>query len=274
MMDKKLIRKLNDFYIDMAVGIYIDDRINRENYSIVKSDIIREFECNFALTLDVNSEKEFIETWENIKRDMKALGREPTFAIIPTNEYLYSNLDNLNKKFEIVSREVWQIYDDFENVDNIETNCKMDIHLEKVTDYKKFAIELLESFKGDEKDPYEKLDPGYIEAMDNYNSNNSGFEKEFYFVKSGEQIVGVTASISNDTFYDIHGLAIKKDYRAKGIGKEVLKKQLQICKTNNKIAFLQTEDGFYPAELYRKIGFKDICVEYYYQEKKLNNLKG
>ena len=56
--------------------------------------------------------------------------------------------------------------------------------------------------------------------------------------------------------------------KCKGIGTEAIKQQLNICKQKDKkIAFLQTEDGFYPAELYRKIGFKDICNVYYYVKK-------
>ena len=69
---------------------------------------------------------------------------------------------------------------------------------------------------------------------------------------------------------NIHGLAIKKQYRKKGVGKEVLKELLKICQNKNKIAFIQTEEGYYPADMYRSIGFKDICIEYYFQEKSNN----
>lgn len=36
-------------------------------------------------------------------------------------------------------------------------------------------------------------------------------------------------------------------------------------KGKNKIK--RTENGFYPADLYRKIGFKDVCNVYYYVKK-------
>ena len=38
-----------------------------------------------------------------------------------------------------------------------------------------------------------------------------------------------------------------------------------MCKAKNiGIAYLQTELGFYPNELYKKFGFEDLCVVYYY----------
>lgn len=264
-MNKELIKKLNKFYLDFSVGVYIDERIIKNKYSILTSKILKDCDCNFALDLQVNSNEEFEEVWQNIKQDMQSLNRKPTFTILPIQEYLYKNLENLKKEFSLVSKEMWLIYDDFKELEKIKNNNN--IYLEKVEDYNKFAIELVESFKGDENDPYGKLDSGYIQVLKNYKNKDTGFEKEFYFVKVGEKIIGVTADVYDDNFYGIHGLAIKKEYRANGIGKEVLKKQLEFCKNNNKIAFLQTEAEFYPEKLYKKIGFKEACTEYYFQEK-------
>lgn len=88
------------------------------------------------------------------------------------------------------------------------------------------------------------------------------------FIKVNNEIVGCTVSVFDNEIFGIYGIAIMKKYRGKGIGTEAIKQQLNICKQKDKkIAFLQTEDGFYPAELYRKIGFKDICNVYYYVKK-------
>ena len=52
--------------------------------------------------------------------------------------------------------------------------------------------------------------------------------------------------------------------------KEIIKQQLQICKNKKlKLAFLQTEEGYYPADTYRKLGFKDVCLKYYYIKRKV-----
>lgn len=34
-MNRELIRKLNKFYLDFSVGVYIDEKIEKEKYSIL-----------------------------------------------------------------------------------------------------------------------------------------------------------------------------------------------------------------------------------------------
>ena len=112
---------------------------------------------------------------------------------------------------------------------------------------------------GDESDPYGDFDSGYLKLYENYNNKSeTTYTREFYFIKVNDEIVGCTVSVFDDEIFGIYGIAIMKEYRGKGIGTEAIKQQLKICKQKNKkIAFLQTEDGFYPADLYRKIGFKE-----------------
>lgn len=268
-MNIELIEKLNKFYLDFALGLYIDERIEKNNFCILHSKYIHAMDCNFALDLKVQSRENFDIVWKNIKNEMLNIDRTPTVAIIPIQNFLYKNRNEIFKeKFKLASEEVWLVLSDFKYIDNMKTNCDLKIDLELVNDYNKFAIELLESFKGDENDPYGELESGYIDELSKYQgAQKENFYNEFYFVKYNNEIVGVTANVYNNEIFGIHGLAIKKAYRKKGIGKEVLKKQLQMCRDQNKICFLQTEKGFYPEKLYRKIGFEEACVQYYYQER-------
>lgn len=42
----------------------------------------------------------------------------------------------------------------------------------------------------------------------------------------------------------------------------------QMCKSKNiNTAYLQTEQVFYPNRMYKKFGFKDLCLVYYYLKK-------
>lgn len=268
-MEKDFIKILSDFYYISTLGLYSDKKIDFENYSLLYSNKVKDIDCNYAFNLIANTKNDFYDLFRSIKSNMESLNRTPTFAIIPIQEYLYSNKEEvLFNDFKIVSKEVWQIFDDFQNINTIKTNCNLQIELEDTTDFEKFGRELFESFKGDEKDPYNGLELGYIDA---YKKCNSKLENHFYFIKYNKETVGTVATVNNDTFFDIHGLAIKKKYRKKGIGKEVIKQLLNVCMNKNKIAFIQTEEGYYPANVYRNIGFKDICIQYYFQEKNSNN---
>ena len=102
----------------------------------------------------------------------------------------------------------------------------------------------------------------------NYKKIYNDIKCEFYYIKVDNKIVGTTQSVYNNKIYGIYSLAIKKEYRGKGVGKEVLKQQLQMCKSKNiDIAYLQTELGFYPNKMYKKFGFEDLCAVYYYLKK-------
>ena len=121
---------------------------------------------------------------------------------------------------------------------------------------------------GDEDDPYGDLDDGYRQGYMNYKEIHNDIKTEFYFIKVNDEIIGTTQSVYSSVLYGIYSLALKKNYRGKGIGKEVLKKQLEMCRNKNiKVAYLQTEQDFYPAKMYRKLGFKDLCEVYYYLKK-------
>ena len=107
-----------------------------------------------------------------------------------------------------------------------------------------------------------------IKEIYNNKEKYNDIKVKFYYIKINDEIVGTTQGVYNDNLYGIYSLAIKKDYRNKGIGKEVLKKQLEICKDKNiQIAYLQTEQDFYPSKMYRKLGFRDLCEVYYYIKK-------
>ena len=54
---------------------------------------------------------------------MKAKDREVTIAVLPFMKQIYNNRDTyFDDDYELVSNEVWQIYDDFDNINNNNTN--------------------------------------------------------------------------------------------------------------------------------------------------------
>lgn len=262
------LEKLNEFYIYANKGFYIDEIIEKSSYKLAHSYFVKDYDCNYVIYM--NSRENFSEIEKDVELEMKRIDATPCYIVTPlSNAYSKRNEIFNTIKYKEVSREVWQTFDSFYKLENIESKCELNIKLEKTTDMKLLAQINEKAFKtGDPLDPYGDIDSGYLKMFENYKGTLNKYNRDFYFIKANEKIVGVITAVYDDRIYGIYGLAIIKEYRGKGIGTECLKQQLKICKKKNrKIAFLQTEEGYYPAELYRKIGFKDVCIAYYYVKK-------
>ena len=225
--------------------------IKKDNYEILYSPYINDCYCNLISNFDVKNKQELETIINDAMPTFKENERDITICVTPFMKNLYENREELLDDFELVSTESWMIYD-WDNFDKIQTNCNYTITLKKTNDLKAYADCLMECYKtDDEDDPYGDLDDGYRQAYINYRDNNNGITNVFYFVKANGIIVGTTQETFNDNIYGIYGLALKKEYRGKGIGKEVLKKQLELCKGKNiKIAYIMTETGYYPNKMY------------------------
>lgn len=225
-----LLKKLNDFYIYANEGFYIDKIFNKNNHVIAYSEKVTDVDCNYITNLAVKDKEEFNSMNKTIKDEMDNLKRRVCYIISPLNEILYNNRKDFfeSNLFQEINNEVWQIFDDFDNLENMKKYGDLNVELVKASDMKKFAIINDECFStGDKEDPYGSLDKGYIDIYENYvESANSKYKREFYFVKLKDEIVGVTVSVYGDGICGIYGLAIKKEYRKHGIGKEVLRQQL------------------------------------------------
>lgn len=269
-MDLKLIKNIYNLHIKCLEELDFNI-IHNHNHEIIYSKHIKDCYSNFISNFDANNIEQFETIINNSDNFFDSVHRKTTIYLLPYMKSIYENRDIFfdKSKFDLMSTEVYQVYTDFDNLNNIETHCNFDIKLEFTKDMEKYSDILMQCYQsGDSEDPYGNLDDGYRESYLNYKELNNGIKTEFYFIKANNEIVGTTEGVSNSSLYGIYSLALKKDYRNKGIGKEVLKKQLTMCKNMGiDIAFLSTEQDFYPAKLYRKIGFKDLCEVYYYMKK-------
>lgn len=268
-----LITKLYKFDIDSNIGIGFTGNNKYEGFNIAYSKIISDFYSNFIHSISANNKDEAIRVLEIAENTIKEeYNREFCATVLPIDGYIFDKREDVfdSTIYECTSNEIWQIYNDFENVQNIVTNCNLNIILEKTTDMELFSNAMYDSYATrDENDPYGDLDLSYKEAYRNIKKSNNQIEQDFFIIKNENEVIGTVEATYDEEIFGIYCLAVKNLYRNKGIGKEVLKQLLQKCsKLNKKIAFLQTEKGFYPEKIYSKLGFKEICNKYYY--KKIN----
>ena len=276
------INKLIDLRLDNAIDrdTFLDRKeklqAQIEQLNMKQEKLMLDERNNTNRKLSLNKIRKFLETGDIVTefeadKIFKDLDRNTVVYVIPFMNEIYNNREKYFEpnKYELISTEAWQIYDNFSKLDNIKTNCNLDVKLELATDMKKYADCVMSCYQTDDKDdPYGDLDEGYKQSYINYKKIYDDIESEFYYIKVDNKIVGTTQSVYNNKICGIYGLAIKKEYRNKGIGKEVLKQQLQMCKGKKiNIAYLQTELDFYPNKMYKKFGFKDLCTVYYYMKK-------
>lgn len=266
-MNLELIKDIYNLHIKGFEGLDFNV-IRKDNYELTYNPNIKDCYSNFISNFDVKNKQEFETIINKVEKNFIKINRPTTIYLIPFMKELYNNKENYfeTDKYKLISTEVWQVYNDFSKIDDIDTKCNLNVKLQLATNMKDYAECVMSCYKtDDEDDPYGDLDEGYREGYTNYKKIYNDIKSEFYYIKVDNKIVGTTQSVYNNKIYGIYSLAIKKEYRNKGIGKEVLKQQLKMCKSKNiGIAYLQTEQGFYPNKMYKKFGFEDLCVVYYY----------
>ena len=71
---------------------------------------------------------------------MKAKNRDVAIAILPYMEEIYNKREIFfDNSYEMVSNEVWQIFDNFEELNNIKIKCDLNVKLEKTTNMKLYS---------------------------------------------------------------------------------------------------------------------------------------
>ena len=118
-------------------------------------------------------------------------------------------------------------------------------------------IEWLEYFFQVEEYDYEVLS-----NSKKYIINKGG---KIFFAESAGNIIGTVALMptKNKLVFELTKMAVKPDYRNKGIGKKLLKKCIDYSKSNSysSIILYSNKKLNNAIHLYRKFGFKEIIME-------------
>ena len=124
-------------------------------------------------------------------------------------------------------------------------------------DFYDLNIEWLEYFFQVEEYDYEVLS-----NSKKYIINKGG---KIFFAESAGNIIGTVALMptKNKLVFELTKMAVKPDYRNKGIGKKLLKKCIDYSKTNNhsSIILYSNKKLNNAIHLYRNFGFKEIKME-------------
>lgn len=139
-MNLELIKDIYDLHIKGFDELNFNV-IKNDNYEISYNNNIKDSYSNFVSNFDVKEKEEFDKIINEADKIFNKINRKTTVYLIPYMKEIYKNKEKyFNKEsFELISTEVWQIYNDFDKLDEIETDCKFNITLELATNMKKIC---------------------------------------------------------------------------------------------------------------------------------------
>lgn len=205
---------------------------------------------NYALTEVVLNRQEIsvIERSLGKANRATAIYFEDSDGMIPLKDEL---LDN---GYKVAYVDSWMFYnsdlrhDDFEGIKKVSSEDDLKIWL-RTADLC-FTLD-------DPQNPYGTLG-AYLElAEETWREHNKSDRVEYFIAYKEDKAVAVATLTHQNGFGYISNLGSMKEVRGQGYGKRITFYCINQSKLKgNKEHFLATEDGTYPNEFYRRIGFK------------------
>lgn len=126
-MNLKLIKDIYNLHIKGFKELDFDI-INKNNHEIIYSKHIKDCYSNFISNFDSDNMEQFNDILNNADNFFNSVNRRTCIYLIPHMKNIYQNREIFfdKSKFDLMSTEVYQIYTDFDRLDNIETHCGFD----------------------------------------------------------------------------------------------------------------------------------------------------
>lgn len=248
MINLHLNGNLNSFFSGVIKG---------EDYDIYYSDIIEDEYWNYAyLKNGINLAK----ITKEVALKMKQINRKPVIYITSNimNEKMKQNIKEL--KLSLVYTDCWMCLENLNEFKTYKSSIDFDIYKVDKRLQDKFVKAVMDGFSGDDpNDPYDKLPESYKITME------KSFQKKYenaeiinYIAMKNETPIGTATVLYNESKAVIYNITTLKDYKRKGVCKRTMSYIINELKNLNiKEVCLQTEKGYYPEEIYKKMGFKE-----------------
>lgn len=241
-------------YLLLQGGIMFDKIIDLGFATIGYSENDNSTFWNLALLGQSISESQI----NRVEEEFLSLGRKPTFYIqnIPELSSLVSQLKKMNYK------------KDFEDCFQVWQNGQIDkSHFSSVK--KVLSGDDLEIFldvfnasyqKDDPKNPYGELGDYLKVARNVWHKHHMTDRLEYFIVYKNDTPVAVSTLTNFKNYGYISNVGSVLNVRGEGFGKAATLYCVdQSIKHGNTVHYLATEEGHFPNEFYKRIGFKAKC---------------
>lgn len=245
---------LLDAYVNMQDGIIFDKLINTHFGEVIITfcQVDKATYWNFALVKKILSETEV----DNLEQEFIKLKRIP--SIYFENKQELSSFKKLltKKGYKKSYEDSWMFYEK-ESVDLPEVYKVISVGSEQELSI--FLEIFNKSFqKNDPQNPYGEWGKGYLKTIsDSWYKYHQTQRVEFFIFYKNEEPVAVSELINYKNMGYITNVGSVSHVRGQGFGKlatlHCVKKSIA---KGHKYHFLATEEGHYPYEFYKRIGFK------------------
>lgn len=95
--------------------------------------------------------------------------------------------------------------------------------------------------------------------------DNNDIPSYHLLAKAGSKIIGTARIVPEGIIYDeisIGRIAIEKEYRGKGVGRILMKKSMDFCKTQLRAKAIKLAGQLYLKEFYEAFGFRQVSAIY------------
>ena len=238
-------------YYSLQKGIMFDKLKNLEFAIVSYCNIYDSPFWNSALTDQVLSENQINET-ENVFSRLK---RSPTFYF--ENKIVLKDLVTMltNRMYKKRFEDSWQFWNEtridnkhFKNIKKVESAKDLDIFLETFNDCYQ---------NNDPQNPYGELGDYLKVAKDSWRKHNAQEKLEYFLVFKDNLPVAVSTLTNFEGLGYISNVGSLRKVRGEGYGKAATLYCIrQSINNGNSAHCLATEEGCFPNEFYKRIGFK------------------
>lgn len=253
-------------YYEALKNMYVDEIVFSDDFKMVKSNIIDDGIWNFVYDIKAKDYNDFVNKFNQCKRLFK--NRVPRVYVLQSNNAKY--LDKLKQNFNLYCEDSWFMTP----IEKLDLNYKARIGVDiEISNNKQEIIDcVMDGFSThDPNDPYGDLSPTYRESLEKKLFNkNAKYPTYHYVAKYGGKVVSIAGITIKDNNAYLNNVTTLKEFKGKGISKEILTCIVNDLKTKNiQNIIFATETGAYTETYYKNLGFKVVDYGFCFEEKEL-----
>lgn len=254
-------------YYEALKNMYVDKIDFGEDYKLVRSNIIDDGIWNFVYDIKAKGYDDFVSKFNQSKKLFKK--RVPRFYILKSDENS-KYLDELKQNFNVYCEDSW-FKSPIEEL-NLNYKAKIDVEIEISNNKQEIVDCVMDGFSThDPNDPYGDLSPTYRESLNKkLFDKNAKYPTFHYVAKHGGEVVSIAGITIKDTNAYLNNVTTQKEFKGKGISKEILTCIVNDLKTKHiQNIIFATETGAYTENYYKNLGFKVVDYGFCFEEKEL-----